>query len=156
MLFRSSSTHHPWSSALFLAPCLCVGHPPACVSHPGKRGCKLIGALRLIGHTYSLRLRRDKAAIAGVCKERLHQTGMHSPGGSLSQCPRRQGPAVGEGNCIGSPAPCASLNNGTSFPRQTMFPIEASHRGPHSHPLRLSLHSQHQSSPWIFPPNPTL
>ena len=32
--------HHPWGSALVLAPPLHVGHPQASVPHPGKRGQK--------------------------------------------------------------------------------------------------------------------
>ena len=155
-------SHIPWGSALVLAPPLCVGHPQASDSHPGKRGQKQ----RLIG-AHLLRLGRDKAVATGVCVKCLqwqrparscNRLGCACSGRSPSQCSWRQGLACWKRVCDCGSTPCTPHDNGASFPRQTTLPLGAFPAAgvPHSHPVRLSPHSQEQSSPQIRSPNPML
>lgn len=89
---------------------------------------KSSGCLR---HTYSIRPGRDMAATIVLCASCLWQQGSAGicnrlgctrSGGSPSHCPQSQGLVCGETSHYGDPVPCASLNNGTSLPRQSVFP----------------------------------
>ena len=119
-------SHTTPGAQLWFWPQLCVCHPQASVPHPGEREWtqQLIGA-------HLLRPGRGTAATTRVCVKCLwwwrpagscNRLEHACFGGSPSHCLQRQWLACGGS---GSPAPCVPLNNGTSFPRQTTFPLGA-------------------------------
>ena len=146
----------PLELSCAFGPTSACGPPSGICSLPRREGPKS----NWLGHTYLLRLGKDKAATTRACAKCLWRQRLEGScnslwcacsGGSPSQCPQRQGLACGERvRDVGS-APCTPLNNGASFPRQTMLPLGAFPAmelltpvpgAPHSHPLRFSPSSQ--------------
>ena len=85
----------------------------------------------LLGHTYSLRQGRGVLATTEVCanclqRQRLTEScnrlGCACSGGCPSLYLRRQGTVCGGSGIY---TPCMTLNNGSSFPRQTTLPLRA-------------------------------
>lgn len=110
----------------------------------------------ILDSKWTLRPGKGTAAPTVVCKKCLwswrlagssSRVGCAHSGQSPFHCPWRQGMVFGGS---GDPNPCVLLNNGTSFPRQTMLPLGHSWLWSPSLPYPLLYPcSQQWSSPWI-------
>ena len=115
--------------------------------------------------TYSLRLGRDKVGTTGVCVKCLRQTGRklqhtgeHSLHWECLSVPTKAGAGRSGRGSQWRPCPLHTTQQWHLASKSDHVSSRSipSCGAPHSHPLRLSLHSQQWSSPWICSHNPTL